>query len=62
MATNTKPAGQGALRRTAWSVNPWKPGDFRTPSSGSAAKDVFRHLPSKFDPPPAPTQPPKEKR
>jgi hypothetical protein len=29
---------------------PWKPGEFRTPSTGNAARDVFRNLPSAVKP------------
>jgi hypothetical protein len=33
---------------------PWKPGDLKTPTTGNAASDVYRHLPSKWDAPPQP--------
>ena len=39
-------------RKDPWDFQPWKPGELRRPSTGSAASDVFPHLPSKMNAPP----------
>jgi hypothetical protein len=45
----------------------WKPGELRKPSTGNAATDVYRHLPSRAQPSSVPVRrelpaPPKGKR
>jgi hypothetical protein len=47
MSTPTKP--QPPIRRKD-DFRPWKPGEFKTPSTGNAAQDVFRNLPSAVKP------------
>jgi hypothetical protein len=37
-------------RRDPWDFRPWKPGELRRPSTGSAASDVYPHLPSAAQP------------
>jgi hypothetical protein len=51
------------VRKDPWDFRQslWQGAGLRRPSSGSAAKDVFRNLPSKFDPPPQ-RDLPKEKK
>jgi hypothetical protein len=44
------------IRPTSYSFDPWK-GQLRQPSSGSAAKDIWKRLPSVADPPPQPPKP-----
>jgi hypothetical protein len=45
MATPPTKQPQLALRRKdPWDFRPWKPGELRRPSTGSAASDVYPHL------------------
>jgi hypothetical protein len=37
-------------RKDPWDFRPWKSGDLKTPSTGSAAQDVYRYLPSAVKP------------
>jgi hypothetical protein len=45
MAETTKPPP--IRRRDPWDFRPWKSGELRRPSTGSAASDVYPHLKSK---------------
>jgi hypothetical protein len=43
MATTTKQSPP-IRRKDVWDFRPWKSGDLRRPSTGSAASDVYPHL------------------
>jgi hypothetical protein len=43
-------------RRDVWDFRPWKPGELPARSSGSVAKDIFPHLPSKGEAASTPTR------
>jgi hypothetical protein len=47
---NTKQPVRQPIRPVS-DFHPWKPGDLKTPSTGNASTDVYRHLPSKWDSP-----------
>jgi hypothetical protein len=55
-----KPTKAPLQRATPWPrVNPWG-NDLPAVSTGNPAKDVFKNLPSKFDPAPTPAPKPKQ--
>jgi hypothetical protein len=57
MAQPIKPPIRQPIRPVS-DFRPWKPGELRRPSSGSAASDFYPHLKSKWD---SPTPTPKGK-